>query len=584
MRLKDRNDKAPVPDGTGALVGVGLRSQHYPVITEKWPAIDWFEAISENYMDTGGRPLQVLEKIRERYPLALHGTSLSIGSTDPLDPHYLARLKALIQRIEPFIVSDHLSWSGVGGEALFDLLPLPFTEEAIRHIVRRVQQVQELIGRKILLENVSTYVTYRHSTIPEWEFLTEVSRRSGCGILLDLNNLYVNSFNHRFDPMEYLRHIPGEQVGQFHLAGHTDHGKFLFDTHSDHVISPVWKLYEEALKLRRPIPTLIEWDEAIPAFEVLAKEAEKARVIARRQTQQGRSNPAGASQRYQVPLVLQKVPGTYKARPAPSLKETERWIKSRIKIWKRKSGPEKTLLNPQGGDPGVERMSVYSKGYLARVRETLLEVYESVRQVLGHKRFDEIGAAYAKRYSRSNYNLNYAGSQFGEFLKFHSWTKALPFLPDLARLEWTIWEAFHAFDQAPLTPARMASVTPKDWENVQLEFQPSVRFLVSRWPVLDIWLERDNPEGKVEEKNRILKTQRVLIGRKVDLVRCERIDENQYRLLEGLLAGRTLGSVCEKLAETSKEDNLPVSDWFARWIQDGLIQNFKLKTDLPHSA
>ena len=566
---------------SNASCGVGLRSQHYPVITEKWPAMDWFEAISENYMDTGGRPVHILEKIRGHYPLALHGTSLSIGSTDALNPDYLARLKALIQRVDPFIVSDHLSWSGVSGEALFDLLPLPFTQEAIKHVVRRVQQVQEFIGRKILLENVSTYVTYRHSTLPEWEFLAEVSRRSGCGILLDLNNLYVNSFNHRFDPMEYLRYIPGEQVGQFHLAGHTDHGKFLFDTHSDHVIGPVWKLYEEALKSWGPVPALIEWDEAIPPFEVLAEEAEKARVIARRHTGQGRSNPGsliasssrpigGAPRNDGAKGVGLSLPG------AISNASSQRWMKSRIKSWKRKPAG-KNLLNPQGGDPGEERMAVYSKGYLARIRETLLEVYESVRQVLGPERFDEMAAAYAKRYPTSNYNLNYAGARLEEFLKSHSWTKTLPFLPDLARLEWRIWEAFHAFDAPPLTPAQMASITPKDWENVQLEFQPSVRLAVSRWPILDIWLERKNPEGAVEEKNRLLNSQRILIGRKENWVRCERIDENQYRLLEGLLAGRTLGSVCEKLAEISKAENLPVSDWFARWIQDGLIQNFKLR-------
>ena len=176
---------------------MGLRSQHYPAITESWPEVDWFEAISENYMDTGGRPLHILEKIRQRYPVALHGTALSIGSVDPLNKKYLTRLKDLAVRIDPFIISDHLCWAGTEGEQLHDLLPLPFTEEALDHVVSRVAQVQEFLGRRILLENVSTYVTFRHSTMAEWEFLSEVSRRSGCGILLDINNIYVNSVNHR---------------------------------------------------------------------------------------------------------------------------------------------------------------------------------------------------------------------------------------------------------------------------------------------------------------------------------------------------------------------------------------------------
>ena len=259
--------------------GVGLRTEHYDVITREWPRMDWFEAISENFMDSGGRPLAILEQVRARYPVALHGVSLSIGSADPLNRCYLERLKALIERIDPAIISDHLCWTGVDGENLHDLLPLPFTEEAIRHVAGRVEQVQDVLERRILLENVSTYVTYQHSTMPEWEFLTAVARRCGCGILLDLNNVYVNAYNHQFDPHAYLRAIPGELVGQFHLAGHTDMGSYLFDTHSRPVIDAVWDLYREALGRWGPVTTLIEWDEDIPPFPRLAEEAEQARAI-----------------------------------------------------------------------------------------------------------------------------------------------------------------------------------------------------------------------------------------------------------------------------------------------------------------
>ena len=243
--------------------------------------MDWFEAISENFMETGGRPLAVLEEIRRHYPVALHGVSLSIGSADPLDRAYLAGLKRLADRIEPAILSDHLCWTGVDGENLHDLMPLPFTEEALEHVAVRVRQAQEILGRRLLLENVSSYVTYRHSVMREWEFLAEVARRSGCGILLDLNNVYVNAFNHGFDPTAYLDGIPGERVGQFHLAGHTDRGPFLFDTHSSPVIGPVWDLYKEALRRWGPVTTLVEWDEEIPPFERLAEEAGAARRIHR---------------------------------------------------------------------------------------------------------------------------------------------------------------------------------------------------------------------------------------------------------------------------------------------------------------
>ncbi|PIQ82290.1 MAG: hypothetical protein COV76_04530 [Candidatus Omnitrophica bacterium CG11_big_fil_rev_8_21_14_0_20_64_10] len=260
-------------------VGVGLRSDHYETILRDRPPMDWFEAISENFMDSHGRPLEVLEQVRRRYPVVLHGVSLSIGSTDPLDRRYLERLKGLADRIQPAWVSDHLCWTGVEGENLHDLLPLPFTEGALRHVAERVEQVQTFLGRPILLENVSTYVTCRDSTMPEWTFLTEVARRSGCGILLDLNNIYVNAVNHRFDPIAYLDGVEGARVGQFHLAGHTHRGAFLFDTHSTPVIEAVWALYREGLKRWGPVSTLIEWDEDIPPFERLAEEARTARTI-----------------------------------------------------------------------------------------------------------------------------------------------------------------------------------------------------------------------------------------------------------------------------------------------------------------
>ena len=262
--------------------GVGLRREHYDLVTRERPRMDWFEATSENFMDSGGRPIHILEEVRRHYPVAIHGVSLSIGSVDSLNLKYLERLKALVDRIDPFLISDHLCWTGVGGENLHDLLPLPFTEEAVDHIARRVNEVQEFIGRPILLENVSSYVTYRHSAMPEWEFLVNVARRSGCGILLDLNNIFVNAFNHQFDPRDYLHAVPGELVGQIHLAGYTDMGGYYFDTHSAPVVRKVWKLYEEALELYGPVTTLIEWDEAVPPFETLAAEAAHARAIYQR--------------------------------------------------------------------------------------------------------------------------------------------------------------------------------------------------------------------------------------------------------------------------------------------------------------
>ncbi|HTY55702.1 MAG TPA: DUF692 domain-containing protein [Candidatus Binataceae bacterium] len=260
--------------------GVGLRRPHYSHILETNPKMDWFEVISENFMVDGGRPLEVLEGVRNNYPIVLHGVSLSIGSSDPLDRDYLRKLAALARRFEPAWVSDHLCWTGVGGRNVHDLLPMPYTDEAVHHVSSRVRQVQETLGRHILLENVSSYLTFQHSTLSEWEFLTAVAEESDCGILLDVNNIYVSAFNHGFSAEQYLEGVPVERVVQFHLAGHSDRGSYLLDTHDHPVSDPVWALYEKAVRRFGPVATLIEWDDNIPDFATLMAAANQARTRA----------------------------------------------------------------------------------------------------------------------------------------------------------------------------------------------------------------------------------------------------------------------------------------------------------------
>lgn len=259
--------------------GVGLRPPHFPRLWDGTARVDWFEAISENFMIAGGRPLAALERARALAPVVLHGVSLSIGSTDPLDLAYLDALSSLIARFEPAWVSDHLCWSGAGGHHAHDLLPLPYTEEALAHVVARVVAVQERLGRQILVENVSSYLTYAHSTLAEWEFLGAVAERADCGLLLDVNNVYVSAVNHGFSPEAYLAGLPADRVGQIHLAGHRDMGAYLFDTHDGPVIDPVWDLYRTALRRFGRVSTLVEWDEHIPELDVVCAEAQRARAV-----------------------------------------------------------------------------------------------------------------------------------------------------------------------------------------------------------------------------------------------------------------------------------------------------------------
>lgn len=262
--------------------GLGLRPDYFDQVVEQQPPVDWFEIVSENFMVDGGKPLHYLSRVKERYPLVMHGVSLSIGGTDPLDRDYLRRLKTLAEYVQPAWMSDHLCWTGQGGNNLHDLMPLPYTDEAVTHVAQRVGQVQDFLGRQILLENVSSYVTYRHSAMTEWEFLSAVAEEADCLILLDINNIYVSAINHCFDPMDYVSAVPAERVRQFHLAGHTHQGSLIIDTHDHPVPDPVWDLYAKALERFGPVSAMIERDDRFPPFDELLRELEHAREIGER--------------------------------------------------------------------------------------------------------------------------------------------------------------------------------------------------------------------------------------------------------------------------------------------------------------
>lgn len=262
------------------LFGVGLRPTHYPHLLDHRPSnTGWFEIISENYMDTQGRPWAMLEKIRRDFPIATHGVSLSIGCPSGINLDYVKKLRKFVDRLNPQVVSDHFCWTGTGGYNFHDLLPIPFTQENKKEIIARIDQVQTILGRPIILENVSSYITYKHSEMSEWEFIRDVCERSGCGLLFDVNNLYVNATNYDFDPQIYINHLPPQIIRQIHLAGFSDQGTFLFDTHSKPVYSEVWKLYEKVVHHAPDVPVIVEWDEGLPPYLELEAEAKKAKEI-----------------------------------------------------------------------------------------------------------------------------------------------------------------------------------------------------------------------------------------------------------------------------------------------------------------
>ncbi len=277
--------RVPTPEAPASGVrpwhgyGLGLRTEHFDAVLEENPAVDWFEIISENFMVAGGKPRHYLDAIRSRYPLAMHGVSLSIGSTDPFDRGYLRELRQLARDIEPIWVSDHLCWTGNGGINSHDLLPLPYTEEAIAHVASRIGEVQDFLGREILIENVSTYVSFANAEMEEAAFLAEIVRRSGCRILLDVNNIYVSARNHGYDADAYVAALPSERIWQIHLAGHSDYGDYVIDTHDHPVRQEVWDLYARTLDRIGPVTTMIERDDHIPPLAELVAELDQARRI-----------------------------------------------------------------------------------------------------------------------------------------------------------------------------------------------------------------------------------------------------------------------------------------------------------------
>ena len=260
--------------------GIGLRTVHFQEILDRRPAIDFFEAITENFLDTGGRPIRVLDAIAARTPVVLHGVSLNIGSTAPLDLDYLRKVRRLADRVQAPWVTDHLCWTGVAGRNMHDLLPLPLNEESLAHVASRLKVAMEVLGRPIHLENPSTYLEFRTSTISEADFLSRLTLETGCGLLLDVNNVFVSSVNHGWDARAYLDAIPADRIVQVHLAGHTDKGTHLLDTHSDHVRPEVWDLYSRLVSRTGPVSTLVEWDDEIPALDVVHEEVLKARALA----------------------------------------------------------------------------------------------------------------------------------------------------------------------------------------------------------------------------------------------------------------------------------------------------------------
>ena len=514
--------------------GVGLKPVHYRTILETSPALGFLEVHAENYMGDGGPPHRYLAAIRERYPLSLHGVGLSIGAEGPLARDHLGRLKALVDRYQPALVSEHLAWSSHDRGFLNDLLPLPYTSATLRRVVDHVTEVQDTLGRQILLENPATYLAFAESRLSEPDFIAEVARRSGCALLLDLNNVVVAATNQHWDPIAYLDAFALAEVREIHLAGHLEevdeHGRpLLIDTHDRAVAHRVWQLYRHALERIGPTPTLVEWDSQLPTWSVLLAEATKAEQLMRelpterevqeqgetprqtqtqtqtqRQRQRQRQRQTLTLTLTQWPLPWQQTPAqrsitAQAAAPAPHLAEAacqgaapvmaspsrQQAFASALLDPTRALPPG--LVGPDGG-PAVARFNVYRNNVVSGLIGTLRDAYPAVARIVGDAFFTAMAACFVRHHLPGSPLMLAYGADFPAFIgRFEPASSGLPWLQDVARLERAWLEAHHAAEAKALSASAFAGMTADELMQLGFALHPALRLVRSRYPVLTLW-------------------------------------------------------------------------------------------------
>jgi uncharacterized protein (UPF0276 family) len=453
--------------------GVGLRAPHYRQFIEQRPALGWLEVHTENYLDHGGWDWHVLQQLRRDYPVSLHGVGLGLGSAHGFSEQHLARVRDLVERVEPVLVSEHLCWSAVHRRQLNDLLPLALSEAALDLMCERVERMQQVLGRQILIENVSTYLRFHDDAMSEAAFLAALARRTGCGLLLDINNLYVNQCNHGEDALAAIAALDVGSVGEIHLAGHLVTPQAVIDHHGDIVAAPVWALYQAALHRFGRVPTLIEWDTDVPALDVLLGEARKAAVIA-----------SG----YGAPLRVERAVGVRTdRRGGEAASAAVAALQSAFAGALFAPEQEQLALARCKGDANAHRFALYRGNLTANWDKALSNAYPVLRQLVGSEFFGGLSRAYGMAQPSGDCDLNRFGADFAIFLSTFPHVAEWPYLPDMARLEWALHRAHYAADAPALDPQRLAALGPEQLEMATMRLHPACCLLASQWAVQALW-------------------------------------------------------------------------------------------------
>jgi uncharacterized protein (UPF0276 family) len=537
--------------------GLGLRAKHMPHIFEHRPAVDWFEVISENYMDTGGKPRRNLARIAEQYPIVMHGVSLSIGTVDPLNSEYLQKLKRLIDEVNPAWVTDHLCWTGVAHKNTHDLLPVPYTEEALKHIVQRIREVQDFLGRPIALENPSTYLEFKSSSMPEAEFIARMAEESGCNLLLDVNNVYVTCYNHRLDAKAYLDSLPLDRVIQIHLSGHTNKGTHIIDTHDDHVVDEVWNLYKYVVQKSGRTPnTMIEWDDKIPEFPVLYSELEKARAAAKQANDYALPDLAKTT----VPYVMNE---------KPSLVSQQETLQDAIMQGEKQDSKPAEWIREKADFPAEKQLGVYVNAYRWRLFDVVAEDYPVLKTYIGDEKFDALINDFISAVTPQHFNV----ARYAKLLPAYQQTHAThdAFSGELCVLETAVTQLADAEETEALTPEHLAGMTPETLMESHLTPRKALQLFAFEYPVNAYY------KAVKEETQLPAITQQpsfLAVFRHEDVVWRMDLEEQEYQLLSALFSGSTVGEALGALDESAASN---ISEYFSRWMRNGMLAAHEYK-------
>lgn len=515
----------PQPVHALAGVGVGLRARHYRDFLDRRPRADWLEVHTENYLACAGWDWHVLQTLRQDYALSLHGVGLGLGSARGFSEQHLERVRLLVDRIAPALVSEHLSWSAVAQQQLNDLLPLTLNAAALDLLCARVGRVQDALKRPILLENVSTSLRFHQDAMSEAQFLAELARRSGCGLLLDINNLYVNQCNHGEDALAAMQDIPAGCVGELHLGGHLVTDLAVIDHHGAAVAEPVWTLYEAALRRYGRVPTLIEWDTDVPAIEVLLAEADRARAM------QQAHQPATAWQG-------QIIAGPMTPSDAGLADKQQQFARALAD-----AAQLDAAVAQIRSDQPVRRLALYRGNLGATWRRVLGQAYPVLRALVGDDYFAGLARSYGRQHPSATADLNQFGGEFADFLSTFAAAAQLPYLPDMARLEWALHRAHYAPDAAGLPAEALSGLTPDQLEASCFALHPACTMIASEWQVLALWQAHQEEDGVFPQE--MAGSSQLLVCRPQWRAQVLALDAASHAALAQLMQGSNFGAALD---------------------------------------